>query len=201
MGKQGCGHMNDNGERDSDFCMENGLVIGGSIFTHNTIHKLTWVSPHGQVENQIDHVLVNPKWRKSLFDVRDMRGGADVGSDYHLVRMLLKLKNGPQCLVQQKRYNIHLLKDEETSRKFAPEVRNRVQVLGDQQEPDGEPTIEDKWCKKKASYHAASEIILRVKRKHHKDPINLRTFEHINRRRELKGKINPDVNASGKECA
>ena len=79
MGKQGCGHMNDNGERDSDFWMENGLVIGGSIFTQNTIHKLTWVSPHGQVENQIDHVLVNPKWRKSLFDVRDMRGGGGGG--------------------------------------------------------------------------------------------------------------------------
>ena len=104
--------------------------------------------------------------------------------------MVLKLKNGPQCLVQQKRYNIHLVKDEETSRKFAPEVRNRYQVLGDQQEPDGEPTIEDKWCQKKDSYHAASETILGVKRKHHKDSINLRTLEHINRRRELKGKIN-----------
>ena len=150
---QECGHMNDNGERLSDFCMENGLVLGGTLFPHKTIHKLTWMSPNGRDENQIDHVLVNQKWRRSLFNVQVMRG-ADVRKDHHLLRAALKLKmckNGPQCLVQQKRYNIHLLKDDKMSRKFSVEIRNGFPVLEDQQDRDAEPTIEDKWCQVKES--------------------------------------------------
>jgi len=55
MGNHGCGDLNDNGERLSDFCLENRLIIGGTLFPHKTFHKLTWVSPNGKV----DHVLVN----------------------------------------------------------------------------------------------------------------------------------------------
>jgi len=44
---QGGGTMNDNGEGLSDFCMENRLMIGGTLFPHKTIHKLTWMSPNG----------------------------------------------------------------------------------------------------------------------------------------------------------
>ena len=32
MGRQGLGEMSDNGERLTDLCALNGLVIGGSIF-------------------------------------------------------------------------------------------------------------------------------------------------------------------------
>ena len=91
MGKQGCGSMNDKGERLSDFCMENGLVIGGSLFPHQAIYKLTWVSHSVRDKNQIAHVVVNQQRRRSLFEVRTVRG-ADVGSDHHLLRAVLKLK-------------------------------------------------------------------------------------------------------------
>ncbi|KAK3709747.1 hypothetical protein RRG08_028783 [Elysia crispata] len=91
MGKQGLGVMNDNGERFADFCCLNDLVIGGAIFPHKDIHKATWVSPDGGTENQIDHICISRKFRRSLQDVRVFRG-ADIGSDHHLVIATFQLK-------------------------------------------------------------------------------------------------------------
>ena len=66
MGKEGCGIMNENGERLIEFCESNGYVIGGTLFKHKDIHKLTWFSPNRRDRNQIDHILVNGTWRRSL---------------------------------------------------------------------------------------------------------------------------------------
>lgn len=91
MGQQGLGMMNDNGERFTNLCAASNLVIGGSIFTHQRIHKVTRVSPDLSAENQIDHVCLTRKFRRSLQDVCARRG-ADVASDHHLVMARLKLK-------------------------------------------------------------------------------------------------------------
>lgn len=45
MGKHGLGTSNDNGELFMDTCVAYKLVIGGTIFSHKDIHKITWVSP------------------------------------------------------------------------------------------------------------------------------------------------------------
>ena len=67
MGKDGLGVRNDNGER-CEMCDLNELVITGTLFPHRTIHKATctWISPDGKTKNQIDHVLINRKFRKSV---------------------------------------------------------------------------------------------------------------------------------------
>ena len=84
MGKHGCGSMNDNGERLIDLCATNDLVIGGTLFPHKSIHKLTWISPNDRDRNQIDHFMINGTWRHSLLDVK-VRRGANVSSDHYLV--------------------------------------------------------------------------------------------------------------------
>ena len=74
MGRHGLGQMNDNGDRFASFCAFNGLVIGGSIFPHRRIHKATWKSPDGITENQIDHFCISRRFRRSLEDVRVLKG-------------------------------------------------------------------------------------------------------------------------------
>nr|KAG5685438.1 hypothetical protein BaRGS_007947 [Batillaria attramentaria]KAG5703389.1 hypothetical protein BaRGS_023436 [Batillaria attramentaria] len=66
--------MNEDGERFADFCALNQLVIGGSIFPHKRIDKATWRSPDHVTENQIDHICISRKFRRSWRDVRVMRG-------------------------------------------------------------------------------------------------------------------------------
>ena len=51
MGKEGCGTMNENGERLIELCTTYNLVIGGILFPHRDIHKLTWYSPNGRDKN------------------------------------------------------------------------------------------------------------------------------------------------------
>ena len=84
MGTQGFGCDNNNGERLSDLCVESRLVIGGTLFMHRDIHKTTWRSPDQRTVSQIDHVIINQKWRRSLQDVKANRG-ADIGGDNVLV--------------------------------------------------------------------------------------------------------------------
>ncbi|CAH2246331.1 Hypothetical predicted protein [Pelobates cultripes] len=66
MGIHWLGVMNDNGEIFVELCALNNLVIGGSIFPHKQIHKNTWVSPDSVTENQIDHICISKKFRRSL---------------------------------------------------------------------------------------------------------------------------------------
>ena len=40
--------MNEKGERLTDFCGINDLIIGGTIVKHKNIHKITWNSPKWQ---------------------------------------------------------------------------------------------------------------------------------------------------------
>lgn len=74
MGRHGYESMNENGEYFTEFCGNNNFVIGGTLFQHKEIHKLTWVSPGERAKNQIDHIAINGKWKRSLQDVRVKRG-------------------------------------------------------------------------------------------------------------------------------
>ncbi|VDP22427.1 unnamed protein product [Schistosoma margrebowiei] len=91
MGRHGLGGRNENGERFANLCAFNKLVIGGTIFQHKRIHKATWISPDHTTENQIDHICINKKFRRTMEDVRTRRE-ANIASDHHLVVANLKLK-------------------------------------------------------------------------------------------------------------
>ncbi|VDO98078.1 unnamed protein product [Schistosoma curassoni] len=84
MGRNGLGERNVNGERFANLCAFKKLVIGDTIFPHKRIHKATWISPDHTIENQIDHICINKKFRKTMEDVRTRRG-ADTASPYLFV--------------------------------------------------------------------------------------------------------------------
>jgi endonuclease/exonuclease/phosphatase family metal-dependent hydrolase len=84
MEQRGMGEMNENGELFVNLCASYDLVIGGPLFMHKKCHKVMWVSPDHNTENQIDNIAISRKFRRSLTNVRNRRG-TDVGSDHHLV--------------------------------------------------------------------------------------------------------------------
>ena len=92
----------------------NALIITGTRFPHRDIHKATWVLPDGKTRNQIDHVLINKKFRNSVIDTRVYRS-ADIGSDHHLVCTKVKLRLKKQQPKEQgsirARYDTNKLKE------------------------------------------------------------------------------------------
>ena len=96
MGKHGIGRngrFNGNGERFIDFCNVHHLVIGGSIFQHKRIHKVTYVTPGGRYNTQIDYFSISQRFKGCLEDVRNRRG-CDIGQkhDHFLVVAILRLR-------------------------------------------------------------------------------------------------------------
>lgn len=123
---------NDNGIRLATMALEKGLVVGGTLFQHKDIHKATWVSPDGQTRNQIDHILIGKKFRRSLCDVRARRG-AECNSDHFLVqaRIQLKLKTKRSAIDRVQKVNLEALKSPSRVTDFNIELRNRFEVLAE----------------------------------------------------------------------
>ena len=53
-GKLGLGVQNEAGEKLTEFCQENALVIANTLFQQQKRRLYTWTSPDGQYQNQID---------------------------------------------------------------------------------------------------------------------------------------------------
>ena len=181
MGRHGLGEMNENGERLADVCALNNMVIGGSVFPHKRIHKATWVSPDLITENQIDHVCIAKKFRRSLEDVRVKRG-ADVASDHHLVVAKLKLKLRRNETGQQRRrarYNVDFLRDVSTAERFRVTLSNRYQVLQDLHEDEEGLNINSRWMDIKEAVNYACEEVVGRRKPEHKEWLSAETYRKI----------------------
>ncbi|XP_062577228.1 uncharacterized protein LOC134239086 [Saccostrea cucullata] len=186
MEQEGIGIMNENGMRLAEMCALNNLIICGTLFKHLDIHKLTWESPIGRDMNQIDHVMVDGRYKKSICDVRVMHG-ADANSDHLLVLAKIKMKLSRNLKPKEsnrKMYDVNKMKDPNISKGFQLELRNRFQQL-----VDDESTINEKWTLAKEAYNETAEKIMGQKKGKHKDWLTAENSRAIDERRKLKEEI------------
>ena len=204
VGKHGlkC-ERNDNGDRFVTFCASNNLAITSTMFPHKDVHKYTWTSPDGQHRNQIDHVAVRSRFKRSVQDTRTHRG-ADVGSDHNLIITKVKLKLSSIGKKQDGtiRYEESKLRLLEVRQQFQIELRNRFSIL---QTPDQNDTdtddhqnselsdpadrIEQKWQKIKDAYTETAMIVLGHRKKKCQSWIGTESWRKLKERRKLKRKI------------
>ena len=90
-GKSGLGVQNEAGQRLTEFCQENALVIANTLFQQHKRLPCTWTSPDAQNRNQIDYILCSQRWRSSM-QLAKTRPGADCGSECELLIAKFKLK-------------------------------------------------------------------------------------------------------------
>jgi hypothetical protein len=59
--------FSNNGAREVNFATLKDLTVKCTMFPHRNIHKVTWTSPYGRTDNQIDHILIDRRRdRKSV---------------------------------------------------------------------------------------------------------------------------------------
>jgi len=187
MGKEGVGEINENGELFADFCGQNDLVIGGTIFPHKKVHKTTWTSPDQATQNQIDHMAISRRWRRTMEDVRAYRG-ADAGSDHELViaRLRVKLARTPATVQQRtQRYDTSRLATPDQRHEFVIALSNRFQALTDQDDD----SIDTKWEQTKSSFQATCEEKLGHRKRTYKSWLSQETIEKIEERRAIKNQL------------
>ena len=82
--------QNEAGQRLTQFCQENALVIANTLFQQYKRRLYTWTSPDSQYRNQTDHILCSQRCRNSIQSAK-IRPGADCGSDHELLIAKFKL--------------------------------------------------------------------------------------------------------------
>ena len=119
-GTFGLGVQNEAGQRLTEFCQENALVIANTLFQECKRRLYTWTSPDGQHRNQTDYILCSQGWRSSIQSVKT-RPGADCGSDHELLiaKLRLKLKKVGET-TRPFRYDLNQIPYD-----YTVEVRNR----------------------------------------------------------------------------
>ena len=123
-GKFGLGVQNEAGQRLTEFCQENALVIANILLQQHKRWLYTWTSPGSQYRNQSDYILCSRRWRSSI-QTSNTRPGADGGSHHELliVKFRLKLKKVGKT-IRPFRYDLNQIPYD-----YTVEVTNRLKGL------------------------------------------------------------------------
>ena len=89
--KFGLGVQNKAGQRLTEFCQQNVLIIASTLFQQHKRRLYTWTSSDGQHRDQVDYILCSKRWRSSIQSTKT-RPGADCGSDHELLIAKFRLK-------------------------------------------------------------------------------------------------------------
>ena len=73
-GKFGSGTQNEAGQKLTEFCQENALVIANTLLQQHKRRFYTWTSPNGQYQNQINYILCSQRWKSSIQSAKTRLG-------------------------------------------------------------------------------------------------------------------------------
>ncbi|KAL4092460.1 hypothetical protein QTP88_026961 [Uroleucon formosanum] len=173
------------------------------MFPNKDIYKGTWKAPGGRYVSQIDHVLINTRFRNCMHDIKTVRG-ADCDSDHHLVKGKLKVKL--KKLTSKKgmlvdKYDVNKLKDTNICRNFKQKLHETMNSLNINQEE----TIDAKWKAVKDAIKTATVTVIGKQNRTRKPWFNNSCKEAFNRRKEartqmLNNPYNREKVMAYKEC-
>ena len=108
-GKFGLVVQNEAGQRLTEFCQENALVIANTILQQHKRRLHASTSPDCQYWNQIDYILCSQRWRSSIQSAKT-RPGVDGSSAHELLiaKFRLKLKKVGKT-TRPFRYDLNLI--------------------------------------------------------------------------------------------
>ncbi|XP_064093833.1 craniofacial development protein 2-like [Macrobrachium nipponense] len=90
---------------------------------------VTWVSPYGLVQNLIDYVVVNQKWKKSMLDTRTFKGcSVPSGHKLEISKIRIKLKPN-QEKSRSIKFDVDKLRNESDKQHYEVNVARKFVTL------------------------------------------------------------------------
>ena len=162
-------------------------MIGGTLFPYKTCHKVTWISPTGDTENQIDHIAISRRWRSSLQDVRKKRG-ADITSDHHrlVAKIQLKFLSTKRPGIRCRKFNVQFFKDPKVIRNYQISLQNKFEVL--QNMNDSDTDVNTAWELTRDSIIKSCKDTVGFVQLNRKKWMSEETWQKVNHRHKLKEK-------------
>ena len=102
-----------NGEKVCSLAEANQLMIMSTCFEHKWIHKTAWILPDNKTMNEVDHILVNERWKSAVQDVRTYLG-PNCDSDHWMVMAKIKQRISmyySQSYINSKKWNLEKIQD------------------------------------------------------------------------------------------
>ena len=122
--------MKQNRTKFLDFARSHRLRVAGLRFQHPQAHHWTWYSNAGGVAKEIDHVLVDGRW-KMIQNCRVYRSAQFLPGDHRLVAATLRLQLESRRMVpSQPSLNVGKLKDERVAEEFENRLSGDLGGLG-----------------------------------------------------------------------
>ena len=117
------GVQNEAGQRLTEFCQENALIKGNTLFQQHNRRLYAWTSPDGQYRNHTDYIVYSQRWRSSLQSVKT-RPGVDCGSDHELFIAKSGLNLKVEKVTRTFRYDLNQIHYD-----YTVEMTNRFKAL------------------------------------------------------------------------
>ena len=116
------------GQRLTEFCQENALVIANTLLQQHRRRLYTWTSPDGQHRNQTDYILCSQRWRSSIQSAKT-RLEADCDSDHELLIAKFRLKYVRKT-TRPFRYDLNQMPYDYTVERKKVKSLSRVRLFG-----------------------------------------------------------------------
>ena len=130
VGKFTIGNSNENGDKLLQFCGINSLALMNTMYKHPKQRLVTWTSPDGKTQNQIDFIIV-PNKQKGLIKNCRVFNSADINSDHSLLmaKYMINYKKKKHYARAPKRYDVTRLYNEEIAKDFEIKIGGAYQPL------------------------------------------------------------------------
>ena len=113
------GTLNQNSTKFLGFARSHGRRVAGSWFQRPQTHRWTWYSNAGGVAKEINHVLIDGRWRM-IQNCRVYRSAQFLNADHRLEVATLKLQLKSERMVPSQPWlDVGKLKDERVAEEFA----------------------------------------------------------------------------------
>ena len=157
---------NGNGELLLGLAEENDLSITNVMFQKRRGKLWTYISDMNGHQSQIDYILVNRKWRKSVIDVEAYNSFSSLGSDHRILTATVKLcLRAAKTPPKRKPFDWKVLaNDTKLQEEYTVTVKNKYDALCEDLSEE-ERTVTNTYSKLvEANNHAAKDLIPLKKR-------------------------------------